>query len=1743
MAEDDRESKIRTLASYIPTQVIRRVLQSSPPLSPPETASFPASVLFVDISGFTILADNLAKEKGHEGMEELNRIINSYFEHMISIITNSGGDVVKFAGDAIFAIWPATLLNEDLPQVAIRAASCATGLLSTDWSKLPGAVLNGQPVQLKVHIGLGAGEITSMHVGGVLSRCEFVICGDALRQIAKAVDLAKPGQVVASTEGWGLIKDRCRGPEVPDSGGYMLLEEISDYVPPLAISPRDYVLERLLKENSDEAIDILRKYTPGAVRERIDKNQDWIADLRKVTILFIKLDGLDYTRPHSVRTLNSAMTVVQEILRRYEGAVSRLQVDDKGTVLKAAYGLPPFSHEDDPARGLMAAMDMRPRLQSMGVTPYIGITTGLVFCGTVGSNIRCEYTTVGAPVNLAARLMQNAKEGLLCDSVTYHSAKNRIRMESLGSIKVKGRSEPVAIYRPATETDSAQIQLGKMFGRLQEKQEIEQRLINLLDGQGGVVELVGDIGIGKSRLVAELLQMPQMRRLSHFKGNADPISKESFGVWKPIFKDLLNCKDKIEDDARRNQLYDEICKLIDMTEDEIRAKGSSGDGTPSDSSAGAGSGAAASAARAMSPSMMPINTAKAILSSQSATGRRASTITGRPIQSTRRSSLLQKPTKLRESTPLASLAEAAERTAPSGTMSASTSSTNVASQGLMSPGPAAHGIMSPATLVSHPPSPSPATIGSIPGQLPQSDKISHRAAPLDSIHEAPNPSSATNTSPALGPRTQSVKKLAGDAGASMGGRLGSGSATGGIPSPSALPAHLGPGGKPRRASVWQGVFGPKQAPQSTKPKGRLSEIHEDSAATMVASPSQANIAENAEGPSAMAGSLQGNQNDPAHPGSPEPGMARTPSAFLGGHADMKSLVPLLNPILGTDFPDNPTTLSIPENARSKLLVMLLNQIFIATYTKPVLIVIEDIQWMDTLSWNLLFAISRLPKPILIFLTSRPLGDAESMELKKLNAHRIVLGHLTKDDISQLACQTFHIPNGHLPVILEKAIWDRSLGNPLVAEQLVAFMQESGTVSVSDDQLIIRNAKDINSHPETLGDVITARVDKLTPSQQMVIRVASVIGSKFKFDLLRSIYPISRPEAQILDDLQTLVNSGFIEENNSAKREFTFKSKVEQACYMMTPYSQKRRLHYLIAEWYESSTSEVQQYSFSELAYHWENADERLKAVDYYQKAAFYALSHHQYQNTIEYFEKAIKLQPETNDIETRAHWLVGMSEALLGVGQLNRAFDTLQETLRLYQRPLPSETPRLYLAIVQQRALLVAHRFLPGSMFALESEKAEKTLASRCYVLLCGIYMAQQQYREAHLCNMYAMDLAELRSKETPELAISNADAALLAQAANSEDLAAAHIEYAVQITSRLQQSSCHIYALLQASIYYTCLGNWDAADDALEEAMQVAEETEDLVQLDRCRIECAYRSFFRGDLSDALGSSNYALNAAAERYDLLTEAHAAVIGAFVCLVGGNLADTKTKLAKATRNIIQMEPCRDTSLVALHHSITALAKLHAAEDPSVVLSAALTALEVCATVSTPLGYIWTFTLSAILETLLTLADPNAAANPPQSPAQDRARQQEDGDAAAASQSHQQSKPSSPSRTEIMAHATRALGLLKSIANVCPIAKPYHQLWAGLQAALSGAEGKSRQLLEDSNNSAEDLQLNIVQALTSLYLARFHEPVRKLYSQRAKTLFNDMGASYYSTRVLQDGTSSTNASTADIPSPTSVRLAS
>jgi class 3 adenylate cyclase len=331
------------LSSYVAALAARSLVGRREPLREPKGEQFAAAVLFADISGFTALTERLART-GPGGVEELTELLNGCFGQLVQLVLDHGGDVVKFAGDALLALWPA---DEDLAGVTARAASCGLAMQQVlHTSELAAGT------RLSVRVGVGAGQVSAAHLGGVRGRWEFVVGGSAVAQACSAEQLGRPGDFVVSSEAADQVGHRCVGEPVPTGPGRAPGLRVTTVQPLAPVTP-------LVSSARPAAGAALRGYVPGAILARLDAGQSaWLSELRHVSVLFLRLPDPDDITPGRLRQVNDLVCEVQEALYEYEGSVNKLGVDDKAATMVAAFGFHPSPTKT------MASARSAPRLGS-----------------------------------------------------------------------------------------------------------------------------------------------------------------------------------------------------------------------------------------------------------------------------------------------------------------------------------------------------------------------------------------------------------------------------------------------------------------------------------------------------------------------------------------------------------------------------------------------------------------------------------------------------------------------------------------------------------------------------------------------------------------------------------------------------------------------------------------------------------------------------------------------------------------------------------------------------------------------------------------------------------------------------------------------------------------------------------------------------------------------------------------------------------------------------------------------------------------------------------------------------------------------------------------------------------------------------------------------------------------------------------------------------------------------------------
>ena len=450
-----------------------------------------ASLVMFDISGFTRLTERLSRQ-GRAGAEELSDVLHAVFTPLVAVAEDEGADLLKWGGDAV-------LLLLDGPDHALRAARAARGM-----HRVLGRVghlrTSVGPVVLRASSGIHTGTVHLVLAGDPVVHRELMVVGPAASAVCRADAAAGAGQIVVTDPTAAALPPEFLGTSV--AAGRLLL---SHPVPTSATPPAP--------PPPAVPADLLATLLPPQLRVHLTQHESE-PEHRMVAAAFLRFDGTD--RLLAEQGPGRLAAAVDQLVRNVQDSVSRhgvslheSDVDIEGGKLMLLAGAP-LSTGDD-VDHLVSAV--RLVVGRAGELPLrAGVAHGRVFTGDLGPASRRTYSVKGHAVNLAARLAARAAPGeVLAPVELFEHAHRAFDLEVRPALTLKGVARPVitVVVGDPLEADALPTTT-VMVGRERELGLLTAALDRLggtpgaSGGTGGVVEIVGEPGIGKSRLVGEL---------------------------------------------------------------------------------------------------------------------------------------------------------------------------------------------------------------------------------------------------------------------------------------------------------------------------------------------------------------------------------------------------------------------------------------------------------------------------------------------------------------------------------------------------------------------------------------------------------------------------------------------------------------------------------------------------------------------------------------------------------------------------------------------------------------------------------------------------------------------------------------------------------------------------------------------------------------------------------------------------------------------------------------------------------------------------------------------------------------------------------------------------------------------------------------------------------------------------------------------------------------------------------------
>jgi class 3 adenylate cyclase/predicted ATPase/Tfp pilus assembly protein PilF len=517
---------IDTTITYFPAHVVDRILRDPAP-GQIGGQFVDGTLMFTDISGFTAMSERLSRI-GREGAEEITGIVNRYFGAMLTILREYDGYLIKFGGDALLGLFMEPYSAQRAVQSAVRmqAAMREFAELRTSQGVFP----------LRMKVGLRRGRFFSARLGNA-ENMEYMLFGPDVNATAMAEGAAAAEEVLIDRETYHALDVPCQVRPAQSDDRFWHVEQIDtrrDFqraptMMTLLPAPTLKGLRRALK-----VLNALTPYLPAGLMARLASSPQGLVqegEHRLVAVTFANVHGLgelvDRLGPgreeEIVTALNQYFTGMDSAVHGLGGVINKMDLAEQGDKLLAFFGAP-VAHEDDAERAVRAALNMQAALRDMSsavpqqvglpdltLTQQVGISLGYVFAGYVGTAWRREYTVMGDEVNLAARLMAVAEPGsIIVSGAVQRKVQALFNLTPRGEVYVKGKSDAVTTFQVTglrTTTGPLRGLEGlhsALVGRDASWQQLTTAWQQLQAGRGQIVSIIGEAGLGKSRLAAEL---------------------------------------------------------------------------------------------------------------------------------------------------------------------------------------------------------------------------------------------------------------------------------------------------------------------------------------------------------------------------------------------------------------------------------------------------------------------------------------------------------------------------------------------------------------------------------------------------------------------------------------------------------------------------------------------------------------------------------------------------------------------------------------------------------------------------------------------------------------------------------------------------------------------------------------------------------------------------------------------------------------------------------------------------------------------------------------------------------------------------------------------------------------------------------------------------------------------------------------------------------------------------------------
>jgi predicted ATPase/class 3 adenylate cyclase len=552
--------------------------------------------------------------------------------------------------------------------------------------------------------------------------------------------------------------------------------------------------------------------------------------------------------------------------------------------------------------------------------------------------------------------------------------------------------------------------------------------------------------------------------------------------------------------------------------------------------------------------------------------------------------------------------------------------------------------------------------------------------------------------------------------------------------------------------------------------------------------------------------------------------------------DVPDLVPwagILAPVLGLPFDSAALFASLDAADRRRKLFEVTFKLLAARAARgPLLILLEDLHWADRPSLQLIDYVSeRLGQvSLLLCLCFRPREDIELEVLSSMRCTWRILDELPSDQSAELMRAI--LGDMRLPATLQGEIYDKTQGNPLFVEEIINSLVSSGALVSDNGGYRLSGDPDIVAMPDTLQDLLMARIDRLEAPSRELVQVASVVDRRFPYAVLRGVYPYTMADLEMHSRLNELVRPHDLTRLERPEPDLVYLFKhalTRDVAYASLPFARRRQLHRRVGEFIRSFYADRLEEYYSTLACHFQHSGELEYALAYTLLAGMQAQDVYANQEAMRYYQQ---VEEYLAQLPIQAHWSNAVTMYLKRslLHRLNGDYQLAEADLN--------------------RALDLAQTY--------QDERAE----AEVYCLLADLRYYEMRNEESLAAASRAHDLASTHN-HTAELNASLVQLGIAHQMLGDIELSMTYLQQAEELAQRRGDRLMAARALnTMAVAWWLYRGELDKALQGFQRVLQIRREAGAKDREAECLANIANVQFRQGDFEAALETSEAALRA-----------------------------------------------------------------------------------------------------------------------------------------------------------------------------------------------------------------------------------------------------------------------------------------